>query len=387
MKHIAIFGAGAFGEYIYNVLKKENDKKIVCFVDNRGKALERIIPVWTVEKLQRELSTIDQIWLAVSNYYDMGDIVFQLHDIGVNEIWVVKPELWNRKLSFCSVNEIENEYVYYLDISKKAVISKLEFHVCDICNLNCKGCSHFAPVFERREGGYVTTDNFAKQAGLLSQKFANIFRFRLMGGEPFLHKNLDAFVEMSRKALPYTHLEIVTNGLILQKVPEYIWSSIRKNRAVLNISLYPPTFNIKNELEEFLSEKEIEYSFGSGLEQYNEYGIIEEFHKCFTEYKIHDPQISSKQCMGSKCHYLREGRISKCALPLLSKYLNEYYGKNYMVEARDFVCLEDDGISPWEMVNILENATPFCAYCTEGKPERFLWEVGKHQFADYVITE
>jgi len=382
-KRIGIFGAGNFGQYVYDLFK--SNEKIVCFIDNDATNKSKQISVWSVEELRLRLHEIDQIWISITNYYEMGDIVLQLHDIGVKEIWIVKPQLWDKREKGDSESEIKKKYIYHLDISERAVIAKLEFHVCDACNLNCRGCSHFAPVFT---GGFVQIHHFERQMELLSQKFVNIFRFRLMGGEPFLHKELDKFITISRKVLPYTHLEIVTNGLILREVPDNIWQSVRENEAILNISLYPPTFKIKNELVEMLDKKGVEYSFGSALEQYNENGVIKEFHKCFTEHRLHNPITAARYCMGKKCHYLRDGKISKCALPLLSHGLNNYYHKNYVVEEGDYADLNDMKTSSWDMVHKLHNATPFCAYCIEEFPHRFPWKTGgNYTFEDYIVEE
>lgn len=155
-KKIGIFGAGNFGQYVYELFK--SDEKIVCFIDNDAVNKSKQIPVWSVEELRLHLHEISQIWLSITNYYEMGE----------------------------ADSEIKEKYIYHLDISEKAVISKLEFHVCDACNLNCRGCSHFAPVFA---GGFVQSDDFERQMELLSQKFVNIFRFRLMGGNLFYTKN------------------------------------------------------------------------------------------------------------------------------------------------------------------------------------------------------
>lgn len=184
-KKIGIFGAGNFGQYVYELFK--SNEKIVCFIDNDAVNKSKQIPVWSVEELRLHLHEISQIWLSITNYYEMGDIVLQLHDIGVKEIWIVKPQLWDKREMGEADSEIKEKYIYHLDISEKAVISKLEFHVCDACNLNCRGCSHFAPVFA---GGFVQSDDFERQMELLSQKFVNIFRFRLMGGGTFFTQRI-----------------------------------------------------------------------------------------------------------------------------------------------------------------------------------------------------
>lgn len=382
---ISIFGGGRFGQYVAEHLGQMQNRKIVCYVDNVI-SLKREFPVISCEELrQKWKKEIDEVWIAVSDYYAVGDIIMQLHYAGISEVYIVKPELWFEKPDI-TVEELIDSYVYCIDIQKKAVITKLEYHVCDACNLNCTGCSHFAPIFH---GGFPAIDGFRQDMCKLAEKFSNILRLRLMGGEPFLNKELSSFVEIAAEYFPQAHLEIVTNGLLLKSVEQHTWDTIRKFGAVLNISLYSPVFAIKDSLEEYLKEQNVLYSFSSGLKQNNEEGIIKEFHKNLTASKIHDPQKAAKYCMGNRCHYLRDGKISKCALPLLMPEINQYFGKAYEIEKTDYVDIYDEALSAWDMVKRLHEAIPFCGYCIEDGPVRFKWSAHKQEnsFSDYVVCE
>lgn len=383
MKRIAVWGAGCFGQYIVESLKNYNAFQIKYFVDNNSK-LNRQIPVILPEEIDGIMhAEIDEIWIAVSRYYYLGDMIEQLHHLGVTDsVHIVKPELWIEKPEV-SAEDILAEYVYEIDIKNRAVITKLEYHVCDHCNLNCTGCSHFAPIYK---DSFSELKVFQKDVAQLCEKFSNILRFRLMGGEPFLHGELKEFVKVARKGFPYAHLEIVTNGLLLHRVQDETWDCIRQNDAVLNISLYKPTFAIREKISALLHDKKIKYSFGSGLEQYNETGVIDDFHTGLTDSPVNDGKVAAQYCMGNKCHFLRNGKISKCALPLLAADINCYFDKQYAVHVEDYVDLYDDTISPWDMIDRLENATPFCNYCIEGVPRRFEWSVKQEvDFADYVV--
>ena len=86
-----------------------------------------------------------------------------------------------------------------------------------------------------------------------------------MGGEPFLREDLDLFISIARKAFPQGKLELVTNGLLLHKVKNHIWESIKEKNVELHISLYPPTFALQKKIKDLLDEKNILYSFGAGL--------------------------------------------------------------------------------------------------------------------------
>lgn len=379
----AIFGAGCFGERLYNEI--HNEYKIKFFVDNYSK-VEKQKPVISPFELKYryEKNEIDEVIVALSDYYALGDVLLELHELGVFRIIIVDPVLWKNYWEKGDECDDAYRWLYELDTEKKAVLTKLEFHVCDHCNLNCAGCSHFAPIYDE---SYADIKAFEKDVNRLSVLFSNILRFRLMGGEPFLNRNLDKFINVVRSNFPHTHLEIVSNGLLLTQVDDNIWNAIKRHDGFLNISLYPPTYAMKDKIVEFLQEKGIGYSFGSGLEQHNDSGIIQEFHKNLTDIRTHSPWAAMLKCMGNKCHFLRNGKISKCAIPLLAEDVNRALRTDYIITQDDFVDIYDDVVSPWDMVRKLYYAIPFCGYCSENGTERFPWMVKKDIFTDdYICT-
>lgn len=378
---IAIAGAGQFGQYLACRLAESDRWNVCCYVDDAS-GLKRDLPVIPFDELG---GGIEGVIVAISDYYVLGDVIMQLHD----EDWtaplmIARRELWEEKPDI-SIEELCERYIYQLDIQDKAVLTKLEYHVCDICNLNCKGCSHFAPIFRN---SFSEIDDFRKDIKQLASKFSSILRLRLMGGEPFLHKDLPLFILAAREAFPYAHLEIVTNGLLLETTEKNTLDIIKVCDAILHISLYPPTYEIKDRIKRLLEKEKIPYIFGSGLEQCNDTGVIEEFHKNLTISRKHDPRKAAAGCMGNQCHYLRGGRISKCALPLLAPDMNQYFGTEYIVEPADLFNIYDESLSAWEIAKGLNAETPFCGYCVEGKTERFSWSAhGRVELADYIVEE
>lgn len=381
MKRIVIYGAGNFGQMIYENMKDNCNLEMTAFIDNFVKDGQREIPVWSIKNLKMQMQNIDEIWIAVMNEGVLEEIVLSLYDAGVENIGIIQSDSYDNLVSGGTLNE---EDILYLDIRQKAFMGRLEFHVCDICNLNCRGCSHFAPIFT---GGFVLPENFRKQIEKAAEKFY-ISCLRLMGGEPFLHKELGEIIIIARDVLPNTRLELVTNGLLLMGITGEIWDIIKENRATLCISLYKPTFQIKDKLRDYLKNKGVSYKFVLGTDQKNKEGIIEEFGKCLTNKRNHNAAVAGKYCMGSICRYLRDGKISRCSRPLLSPYINEYYGENFILEDADYISLEDDSLSSWDMVRKLHEVTPFCGYCIEREAETFLWEAGvKPRLSDNIIME
>ena len=61
----------------------------------------------------------------------------------------------------------------------------LELHVTDHCNLNCKGCSHYAPI---ADGFYISLEELEEYYNIIKSRGLIFFStLRLMGGEPLLH--------------------------------------------------------------------------------------------------------------------------------------------------------------------------------------------------------
>lgn len=377
---IIIWGGGRFGHKMKPIFESDG-YRVTAFIDRESQmGLNNVI---NPKELTDDLVEHTVFYVCIRDYYTLGDVIFEMHEKGVKGAWIVSPDIYD-ECEMISISELKRSgRIYYLDFSDKAVISKLEFHVIDRCNLNCRGCSHFAPEFE---DGYVDINDFEKQMALVSKCFSNVFRFRLMGGEPFLHDQIGRFALIARQYLPHTHLEIVTNGLMYKHVSADNWGLIKSADAVLNISLYPPTFECRHLIEDYLDKIGINYSFGSGLEQYNDNGIIEEFHKCLTNNATHDAEKAIKCCVGSYCYYLRDGIISKCSLPQLIGVVNKKYEEKYVVDRKDCIVLKDTD-DPWSVVKRLRMPMLFCRYCTDsGKLERFKWtNKGANVISDYVM--
>jgi len=93
------------------------------------------------------------------------------------------------------------------------MIRYLEHHIVDHCNLKCAGCSHFSPLCGP---WFENIEDFKRDFGKLAELTeGNVGIIRLMGGEPLLHPDLHEFLIACRNLFPNTHIELVTNGILL----------------------------------------------------------------------------------------------------------------------------------------------------------------------------
>lgn len=112
----------------------------------------------------------------------------------------------------------------------------IEFHIVDSCNLNCKGCTSFSNI--SKKANFID----ARLLGIRLQELTKTFTIeiiRLLGGEPLLHPDINNVLKTVRQCLGYSHIELFTNGILLNKMPQDFFETCYKNNIKIVISQYP----------------------------------------------------------------------------------------------------------------------------------------------------
>ena len=116
------------------------------------------------------------------------------------------------------------------------MIESLEYHIVDHCNLNCAGCSHFSPLAEH---WFVDPEDFEKEWKEVADSGLEIKRIRILGGEPLLHPELGYMLKCIRCLFPVSDINVVTNGILLNKRKAELLPVFNKYNISLTVSCYP----------------------------------------------------------------------------------------------------------------------------------------------------
>lgn len=373
--NIAIWGAGKFGQYIFSQLKTSERIKIVCFIDSAAGEIEK-----TFEKVSivspsvyiEEFSTKTDIVLVA--FLGSMILVEKLQSLGIRQFGIIRERVYNYQLSLQQNNLERDKNIIWSDSAelKTVCMSTVQMNVVDYCNLNCKGCSHFANLFTKDcESSF---DMFERDIKQLSSK-VYIVQFTLLGGEVFLSRRLMDYIACLKKYMPKTDIELVSNGLLIPQQKKELLECIRDNGVAISITEYPPTTMIAQKIKDSLEQYHILYNFSCPIKY---------FGKNIDISGENNPKIAMRSCRESKCQFLREGKLYKCPFAALGNYYFDHY--KIPICFHEGIDLYDNTLDWKEEIRKLCNEPiQACRYC--GKEESFLWNRSDYpEKEDWLIS-
>ena len=255
----------------------------------------------------------------------------------------------------------------FKEIKSKPILNYVETHVVDHCNLNCKGCSHYCPITPKN---FINIKDYEKNLKVLSNKF-QIKRFRIMGGEPLLHPEINQFIEITRKYLKDTNISLVTNMTLLDKMDDDFWEAMRTNAINLDISVYPVIKEKYADLINLIKSHKI---------------TIGDIHDCYNfvfRFSKKANKDEFEYCPTKSCVNLRKSRLYICPRGCYMDNFNKFFGSKYP---------EEKGIdirfnSPKKILKYLNKPSPTCEICLAKEEDwkTSVWEVSKKQEGEYFI--
>lgn len=250
----------------------------------------------------------------------------------------------------------------------------LEYHLVDFCNLNCAGCSHYSPLVNKQT--YQTVEEIVNDLSMLKSKVGdNLKNLRLLGGEPLLHPQISDCLKTIKELFPNTNISLVTNGLLLKKMPQDFYDTCLKSNIRIRITDYgiiDLTATI-NKLKEH----------GIMADCYKSSNVWHYQHIRLTEGKID----CFKNCIYKNiCKNYRNGKIYLCPHIAYIDYFNKFFKKDIQLDKSNYISLDEIN-SFDELMEKLKNARPnFCfQYCNylDGKHSK----IGKWKKTEKDINE
>lgn len=215
---------------------------------------------------------------SVKYYYEDN------HQQQNNVICLLKAIITNLKL-------FNYKYGYY---------EYLEIPITTKCSLKCKHCSNLIPCYKKGDDYDINIIIDSIKSFLKCIK--NIVYIRVLGGEPFLSKNLYRTIKLLLKSKKIQRIEIVTNGTIIP-TDKKILEILKNKRIIVCISRYP-IVNYKK-LTKVLEENNIKYRVDK-MDYWMNYGNTKKRNK--TEKEL----IKQYAACNHICKSLVNGQLHLC---------------------------------------------------------------------------
>jgi organic radical activating enzyme len=258
-------------------------------------------------------------------------------------------------------------------LSIKPVLENLEIHLVDHCNLNCKACDHLSPIADQ---WFASPEVYFKDLKQLKKLFSGIDKLSLLGGEPLLHPEVERFLVIARTIFPKSNILLMTNGILLDKMPDSFWTTCKKTSTEIALDVYPPYYKKEKQLLQLAKVKEVKIK----------YSRVHSFQAWLNLRGDSNPQLSFQKCAFRTTHQLKEGKLFVCVLPMVAHYFNKRFGTNLPTEG--CVDIHKSGLTGWAIVDALSSGGfSTCKYCATGKKDltrsSFEWSTSTRQMVEW----
>jgi len=252
----------------------------------------------------------------------------------------------------------------------KPVLRYLEIHLTDHCNLNCKGCCHFAPI---AIPWFADLNIYARDMRRLQEIFSTITTIRLMGGEPLLHPQVETFLSVTRWYFPRSKIEVLTNGILLDRMPDSFWNGCRKFGVGVSVTLYPPVAHQRSFFAMSARDRGVAY----------ECREVSGFWARMNLRADSDPEQSFRQCRSwDYTPNLRAGRLYICYVIPVIHHFNRRYGT--CVPESSFLDIHDPRLTGWDVLAFLDRHADTCQYCSLNR-HWFGWASSRQAISEWDV--
>lgn len=358
-----IYGAGERGREALQLIniKYNGSVKIKGFLDqNKSGEIEGI-----------------KIYGPAAINYDIDTILIAIEDRDIAlDIYLSIRKKTKARIYWFSGKRSENHRDFFseqcisCELWKADMLWQAEIHIYDACNLNCRGCAHYAPIFEKIEPNFNDRIGDIKK---FNSKFSHIVFFYLLGGEPFLNPEIGKYAAAVREIMPDTEIVIVTNGILIPRIDDEILCTIRKSRVKISISEYYPTHKLRDQIIKKLEDNDIVYEWRklNGKQKFN------------MPLSLSSDSKRERICISNTCVNIWNGMMARCPQLMYIDKFNHTFGTNLPNQGIIYL---DDERTGLELLNELKKPVPLCNHCIKNEIE---WSVcGKNVVvSDFAIDD
>jgi len=306
---IYVYGFGIAGKWLASNLNLE----ITGFIDtdNKKKGMSfNSIPVINYEDAVEQCSKDALIITSVIDIQDVLDLIKKIpHEKSVALGMYLEDYEDNFKNELGETNEFIN---YSLDAVKKChegyfdetrlFLRSVDLVITEKCSLKCQDCSNLMQYYEEPKD--IELEEVKSDIDRLLKNVDYIYEIRLIGGEPFMNKNIYDILSYLYTLNKIEKIVIYTNGMIPVKKDKI--DILRNKKLVFTVTNYGDI--ARNTLKVIESLKQLGVTYRVHEPEYwTDSGTVHKFSRTVQE------NINLfEQCCGKNLITLSSGKIYRC---------------------------------------------------------------------------
>ena len=245
-----IFGAGVIGEATLHACRSKGIM-VECFLDNRIKGNLLGVPI------TKEVHGPAKFLLTSPNIQDMIDPLKRMGYTDWKSCGEVLKDFDISGIDFQSINgsnqssKYTTEHVKYLIRTclhhhdnyvtpERLTVQNIDLIITERCSMKCKDCSNLMQYYEKPENADL--NEMIQTIDSICEKMDEIYEFRVIGGEPFMNKEIHLVVEKLTSKENIHKVSIFTNATIVPR--ETQWPSLTHPKVRFFITEYTLSRNL-----------------------------------------------------------------------------------------------------------------------------------------------
>ena len=264
---LVIFGAKKFGALTYHALKNVG-VNVNYFCDDSEQALSKkkifdipIISSKELQKLDPELNIFIGAWVIATILPQLKEMKLKNIHNCVNLFKNTDFSKLNTDMTFHDIRRRVDIYKAECDALQNSNPSSFNLKYVDItiteaCSLKCESCSNLMQYYVRPKNS--DTELLFKSIDRLMEITNSLYEFRVLGGEPFVNKQIGKIIN---KLLTYKSIKeivIYTNATVIPKGENF--ECLKNDKIFIEITDYKHLSKRRDELIELLKTNNIRYT-------------------------------------------------------------------------------------------------------------------------------
>ena len=248
---IVLWGGTMYGEIAYKVITEVYNGKVEAVIDNKFVSVPWLHGKTVRSKELKRYKSIDLLICAANSFsaiyeeakrYSESIVIYDLKDIlqDYQELCKVNPYMATSSYMYgdIDIDEICQRYCYYAG-DQNGYDEKLYLPYCVLCvttkcSLKCKECAAFITKYIHHIDYEWTT--LTSDFEQILSAIDGIMELEIMGGEPFLHDEINRILLWCIIHPKIHAVKIVTNGTIVPK--QDTWEILQSKKIKLVIDDY-----------------------------------------------------------------------------------------------------------------------------------------------------